>query len=100
MRGEFLLIITWFFVENKRFYTDTDKLSQIRISQRKLQPVQWANHTTSASIQNMCVNHGRAYIAMPQQLLDCPDIITNFKKMCCKGMTEGVAAGVFVYTGF
>jgi hypothetical protein len=42
-------------------------------------------------VENMCVNHGRLDILVPQQLLDRSDVVTAFKQMGGEGMPEGVA---------
>ena len=67
---------------------------RIGINQTILQPIQRTNHTSSSSVQNMRINHSRTYIAVPQQFLYRPYIISNLKKMRCKRVSEGMATGV------
>jgi hypothetical protein len=47
----------------------------------------------------MGINHGRADIAMPEHLLDGPDVIIGLEQMAGKGMAEGVCRGAFGQTG-
>jgi hypothetical protein len=43
----------------------------------------------------MGINHGRADIAMPEHLLDGPDVIIGLEQMAGKGMAEGVCRSTF-----
>jgi hypothetical protein len=49
----------------------------------------------SASIEDMCVDHGRTDVPMPEELLDCPNSIAILEQMGGKQMPEGVATGRF-----
>ena len=48
-------------------------------------------NTQTATIQNVGVQHRRRHVAVPQQLLHRPDVITGFKQVRGKGMTKCVA---------
>ena len=48
----------------------------------------------------MGVDHCRADIRMTKQFLNGSNVVAVFKKMCCKGMSEGVTTGVLIYSGF
>ena len=37
---------------------------------------------------------------MTKQFLNGSNVVAVFKKMCCKGMSEGVTTGVLIYSGF
>ena len=50
-------------------------------------------------IQDVGVDHGGSDIAVAKQFLDRSDVVSTFQKMCCKGMTQGVAAGGFADSG-
>ena len=53
----------------------------------------------SPAVEDVGIDHGGDDIAMPQQLLDGPDIIANFQKMSGKGMAQGMAPSVFLNIG-
>ena len=46
-----------------------------------LEPVQRTHHPTRPPIQHMRVDHRRAHIIVPQQLLDGPDITPTLQQM-------------------
>jgi hypothetical protein len=43
--------------------------------------------------EDMCVNHGRLDILVPEPFLDRSAVVTAFKQMGGEGMPEGVASG-------
>jgi hypothetical protein len=47
----------------------------------------------------MGIDHGRMDIAMPQHLLNGPDIVIGLVEMAGTGMTEGVGRSAFGQTG-
>lgn len=48
----------------------------------------------------MSVNHSCTYITVSKEFLDSTDIVTGFKKMCCKEMSKCMAAFIcFVNSG-
>ena len=59
-----------------------------------------ASHCRWSFIQNMSVNHGRLQILVSEKLLNCSYIVSIFKKMCRKGMTESMACRSFYKAGF
>jgi hypothetical protein len=42
-------------------------------------PIDGAPYTTSAPVQDVRVDHRRAHITMPEQLLNCPNVVTVFE---------------------
>jgi hypothetical protein len=54
----------------------------------------------TASIEDMRIDHRRAYVLMPKELLDRPNIVPVLKQMSGKRMTEGVTTGWFGDPGF
>ena len=53
--------------------------------------IQRAADSLATFVQYMRIDHGRTHILVPQQLLNCPDIIAALQQMCGKRMTESVA---------
>lgn len=51
------------------------------------QPIRWTLNASAAAIQNMRVDHRRADITVPQQLLYGPDIVPIFQQMRSERMT-------------
>ena len=47
-------------------------------------------------VQDVGVDHGGDDIGMSQQFLHRSDVITRFKKMCGKGMAQGMTANPLV----
>jgi hypothetical protein len=47
----------------------------------------------SSLIEDVGVNHRRAHITVPEQLLDRADVVAGFEQMCRKGMTQRVTRG-------
>ena len=47
----------------------------------------------SAAIEDMCVNHRRPYVLVPEQFLNRSDIVTAFKQVGGEGMPKRVASG-------
>ena len=64
------------------------------------EPVKRAADTVASFVQDMGINHGRSYIFVPHQLLDGSDVVSGFKKMRRKRMSEGVTSDVLDYAGF
>ena len=50
-------------------------------------------------IQDVSVDRSGSDITVTEQFLDRSDAVSTFLKMCCKGMTQGVAAGRFADSG-
>ncbi len=46
----------------------------------------------------MGIDHGRRNVTVPQEFLDCPDVIVCLQQMSGKGMAESVHAHGFGYT--
>jgi len=57
------------------------------------QAVRGAVHPMPAPVQEMGIDHRCAYVLMPEQLLNRPDVVAGFNQMSGKGMPEGVATG-------
>ena len=53
-------------------------------------PVEGTPHATSAAVQHVRIDHRRADIAMPQQLLDRPDVIPGLEQMRRKRVPKRV----------
>ena len=60
--------------------------------------VERALHRTGPALHDMGVDHGGVYIFMPEEFLDCADVISVLKQMCCKAVPEGVAMGGLCYS--
>lgn len=56
----------------------------------ELQSIRWTSHSATTLVQNMGVNHRRAYICMSKQFLDGTDVISIGQKMRCERMPEAV----------
>ena len=50
------------------------------------QTIQWAPDFRGFLPYHVGVNHGGIHMLIPQQLLDCPDIVARFKQMRCKAV--------------
>jgi hypothetical protein len=62
---------------------------------RPFQGVNGAAHTPAAgTTHDVCVDHGRVDAAVPQQLLDRPNVIAVLDEMRGERMSEGVAVDV------
>jgi len=53
-----------------------------------LYPFERAAHPALIPHGHMSINHRCLYIRMPQQFLDCSDIVAVFKKMCRKAVSQ------------
>ena len=58
--------------------------------------IQRTYYTTGSAIQDMSINHCCSHIAVTNQFLDCPYIVSVFQQVSCKIMNKGVAACVFI----
>ena len=54
-------------------------------------------HSSSAAIDYVSIDHGRADVAVAEQLLDRSDVMACLEKVCSEGVPQGVAGGVFGY---
>ena len=52
--------------------------------------VEWAAYAKAAAIEDVGVDHGRAHIAMAEQLLDGADVVAVFQHVGSEGMPHGV----------
>ena len=59
---------------------------------RQSEAISRAVDSPTASVQDMGVNHRRAYILVAQQLLDGPDVVTILEEVGGKGTPPRVAA--------
>jgi hypothetical protein len=58
----------------------------------RLQPIDRALHAYPSAIQDVRVDHRGTDVCVPEQLLDCPDVVSSLEQMRCEGMTQDVAA--------
>jgi hypothetical protein len=63
--------------ERRGLKRDTERLSQ---------PIDWASDSQRPSIENVQINHRRADVAMPEQLLHGPDVVAVLKKVSRSGL--------------
>lgn len=52
--------------------------------------VQGTSHAENVSARHMGIDHGGLERCVPQELLDCPDIVALFQEMSGKAVTKGV----------
>lgn len=55
------------------------------------QGVEWTQHATAATIQDVAVNHGSPNIVMPEQFLDSSNIVARFQQVSGETVAEAVA---------
>ena len=58
------------------------------------QAIQRASHSPPALVEHMRVDHCRAHILVPEQLLNRANVVTIFQQMGRKGMAKSVASDV------
>jgi hypothetical protein len=56
-------------------------------------PVQRTCHATPAAVEDMCVDHGGAHVALAEQLLKRPDVVAILEQVCRERVPKRVAAG-------
>ena len=56
---------------------------------QRLQPIQRAGRATRCHLQHMGINHRRAHIAVPQQLLHGASVRARLQQMRGKAMAQG-----------
>jgi len=61
-----------------------------------LQVVERAFHTSATTIENVCVDHRRLHVVVPQQLLNRPDVAASHQQVRGEGMTQRMATGPLV----
>jgi hypothetical protein len=61
------------------------------------QDVHRASDAPPTAVENVRVDHRRAYIAMPQQFLDRPEVVTVLEEVSGKRVTEGVAGDMLFH---
>ena len=59
--------------------------------------VQGASHASAAASQDVSVDHRRADVFMPEKILNSSDVVSVFKQMCRKAVTEGMAGDALLY---
>lgn len=64
----------------------------------ELEAVRRAVHSTSASVQDMGIDHGRTDVLMPKELLDRPDVVAVLKEMGGPALC-GINCGMAKYVG-
>jgi len=57
-------------------------------SESTVSNVQWASHSSTAPIEDVSVDHCRIEIFVPEQFLNCPDVVSGFQQMGGEAMTE------------
>ncbi len=58
------------------------------------QDVRGASDTSSSPVEDMCVDHCRADVFMPEQLLDRPDIVPVFEQVSRERMPQAVTGNM------
>ena len=51
----------------------------------------------SRPVQDMCVDHRRRHVLVPEQFLNGANVVATFEQVGRKGMPKGVTAGRFSY---
>ena len=64
------------------------------------QRIGWASDTFAASIQDVCVDHGRSHIGVAQQFLYRANVVTVFKQVRRERMPQRMTARRFGHPGF
>jgi len=62
------------------------------LAANRSQPVGWASYAKATPVQDVRINHRRAYIGMPQQLLHRADVIPGLQQVCGERMPEDMTA--------
>jgi hypothetical protein len=52
----------------------------------RLHPIDRALHAYASAIQDVRVDHCGTDVGVPEQLLDCPDVISGLEQVRCEGM--------------
>jgi len=71
----------------------------IRTRITTLQAIEGASDTAGAFVEYVGVDHGRADVGVAQEFLDGTDVVTVFKELGGKGVSERVATGMFLDAG-
>jgi hypothetical protein len=64
------------------------------------QRIGWAPDTFAASIQHVCVDHGRSHIGVAQQVLRRASVVTVFKQVRRERTPQRMTARRFGHPGF
>jgi len=59
--------------------------------------IDWADHTAPTAVQNVRVDHVGRNIRVTEQLLHRPHVVTGFKQMCGKAVSQCVAADALAH---
>lgn len=51
-----------------------------------------SNSPATSAIQDVCVNHSGFQVPVPEQLLNCPNVVAVLEQVRREGVAEGVAA--------
>ena len=62
---------------------------------RDSEVVERTQNTAATTIQYVAINHGCSHIAMAQEFLHCPNVVTRLKQMGSEAMTKAVTCGGF-----
>jgi hypothetical protein len=62
------------------------------LAANRSQPVGWASYAKATPVQDVRIDHRRAYIGMPQQLLHRADVIPALQQVCGERMPEDMTA--------
>lgn len=71
-----------------------------RTDQLESEAVCWAVYATSASIEDMRIDHGRTDVLMPKELLNRSNIVPVFQQVRREGVAERMATGRLDDPGF
>ncbi len=54
------------------------------------------NAAAAGLLQDVRIDHGRLDVGVAEELLDCADVVAVFQEVRGEGVTQGVAAGIFL----
>src|SRR3954453_17468296 len=54
--------------------------------------IEWAANTFAATVEDMGINHGRAYIGVSKQLLNRPNVVAVLEQVGRERMSQRMAA--------
>ena len=55
-------------------------------------------HPAPATLQHVCVDHGRSDVLVPQEFLYCPNVVTILSQVWSKAMPERMATAALIET--
>ena len=82
---------TIIFAEKNGYVKMDNYLFHLGCSHGELESVSRRSNGAGTSVEDMSVDHGRLEIAVTEEFLDGPDVVTTFKEVGREGMPERVA---------